>query len=128
MYSKQGERGNGVCPVLPQMASKSSMVCLITSRGKSALSQLRYLREGEQLAAHLCERKERQREETWQRGSGPCPLARNVLGSSLTRSHLPPICWLPLFPLVVQPLSHQLQLLLPYLRHPREQAWVSHSY
>ena len=26
----------------------------------------------------------------------PRPVARNVLGSSLTRSHLPPTCWLPL--------------------------------
>ena len=46
------------------------------------------------LAVHLSERREGLREETWQTGSGPLPLARNVLGT-LKRSHLPPICWLP---------------------------------
>ena len=38
--------------------------------------RLQYFREGVHLAAHLCERREKQREETWQTGSGPLPLAR----------------------------------------------------
>ena len=57
-------------------------------------------------------------------GGGVAEGAAPSTVESALRSHLPP-CWLPPSLLLVRPLSHQLQLLPPHLRHPHEQVWVS---